>query len=259
MAVSPTQIFWESSFPDKFPAEFDELAARKQKFLTLQAKEKLWLHQGFHEAGEEGNSIEAVTKAFAADYTGVEIDLHYIESEQEIIVSHDMPARFDRQKILTLDRLFQESPFNQKTSCYLWLDFKNLNYGNASEALNLLAAIVRKNYSSEHVLVESSNPFMVRKISQAGLKAVWGVFYGLSSAKFSTDNIEIIKTMAVLSQCSMISLPWQVYDEQAIKLLKDFPTAVYTVNDTNEIKKFLTIPSVKIVLTDLTDFRPENE
>lgn len=259
-AITPPQIFWESSFPEKFLAQFEDFAARKQTFLTLEQKDKLWLHQGFHESGKEGNSIKSVNRAFASNYAGVEIDLHFVENEHMIIVCHDMPTPKDWQNnILTFDRLLQELPLNQKNPGYLWLDFKNLNSGNASEALNLLAEMIRRHNLHDHVLVESSNPFMVRKITQAGLNSVWGVFYGQNAAKLDKDNISAIKALAVLSQCIMISLPWQACDEQARNLLNNFPTAVYTVNDIDQIEKFLALPSVKIVLTDLTDFKPENE
>jgi len=248
--ISPIQLFFNSHFADNCKNQFDSFAAENEKLNKNESFDKIWLHMGYHNEQIKANSVHSVAEAFASGHAGVELDIHYISDLNQIIVCHDLPESY--QDALYLDELLKNTaPKNKKQ--YFWLDFKNLSYSNASEALQLLSDVLARNQLLNNVLVESSNPFMVRKMRSFGLKGTWGVFYGYNSARFDEKNISTFKSLAVLSKCEMVSLPWETYDENAQRKLGELPVAVYTVNDFGEISRLMKLPQVRIVLTDLNN------
>lgn len=117
-------------------------------------QEKFWLHRA--------DSVEKIRekKDF---YPGLEIDIQYHSKEKVFDVNHDW---YDSVG-LPLDLLLDELSGGPKR---IWLDYKNLQDGNAEESFQTLTGLLDKyGIKRENVIVESPNFMALNVFHEGGL------------------------------------------------------------------------------------------
>lgn len=77
------------------------------------------------------------------------------------------------------------------------------------------------------------------------------MFYEMADERLQQHDIRAAKALAALSGCQMISLPWQVADEYARSILTPMPLAIYTVNEVEKLKEFISFPEIYVILSDM--------
>ncbi|GAB4275435.1 MAG: hypothetical protein Kow0029_16570 [Candidatus Rifleibacteriota bacterium] len=216
---------------------------------------KVWSHRGAHSKLKE-NTSEAFLKAFKAGYPAIETDIFYYPPEKTLVLSHDPFSKESRAGLQTLDEAL--SVLSEKKVPYeaIWLDMKNLSPLNYRQIGRLIINIQTRFNLKDKLLVETIDPLISRKFAKAGIKTIWAVFYGQKNANFSENLHNYVKSCAIFSKCSAVSMPCEIV-KQALPVISPFPIVTYTVNDREKIKSLAREPAIKVILTDLEDFYGE--
>lgn len=234
-----------------FENQYQQHAVTSAKAMSEISISPIWLHMGFYNERIPPNSLQAFTKAINKGFSGVEIDVHYLENEDRIVVCHDLPSQPQLYKSLPdLDQYLMILAKDKTRNVTLWLDFKNLNNNYQLQAINKLKSSAEKYEVMESLIVESFNPFILRSFSKAGFKTLLAFFYGLPEARLQKQDLKVVKAYATLSGCKAISLPWQIADESTRQLLYPMPIAIYSVDDRETLQQALAIPQIVIILAD---------
>lgn len=246
----PTALLIESKYFDEFLNNFEQVAAEKARQFSVKPKDKVWLHMQ--------NSPYEANNAFKTGIAGIELDIHYDQTNDKILVCHDLPAANDRKQPQSLDEYFKEIAPATKKHNYLWLDYKNLTYGNHKPAITRLKKDLTQANFTENIFVESPDPHMIRLLANQGIKGIWAIFYGNASANLINSSLPVLKALIVASRCQAISMSWQVFLNSPKNLIAPFPVAVYTLNELTTIHELSLHDDIRAILTDLTNISGEN-
>lgn len=128
------------------------LTTCQPKSLTENTPE-VWLHRA--------NQIEKAQR-FQYEYSGLEIDVHYIDSIHTFIIKHNE----NENSNLTLDQWC--TALDNISNLGIWFDFKNLTTNNREASLQSLMAIREKHHLKGKLVVESSNFNELTSFNEAG-------------------------------------------------------------------------------------------
>ena len=251
------KLFLKSPFFLKFQEEFLRKTENQAFGKTPIGSAKIWTHRGFHENASQ-NSPEAVKLALKNGIKSFEIDIRYVYGINKIVISHDPypPAILSARQ--DLFSFFGEIESELHLVDYIWLDFKNLYFTNIEDSIKILQEVSKKYDLNKKLLIESINPILLRKFSNAGFMTILARAYGNKNFKFNETRMYIMRAYAILSKCKFVSLPWQTSsDENTWKALNGYPVGFYTINDRNQLKRLSKEKSVFALLTDL-ELNPEN-
>ncbi|MFZ5950948.1 MAG: hypothetical protein ACOYXC_09605 [Candidatus Rifleibacteriota bacterium] len=242
----PIKCFAQSHFYELFASRFS--GKPKPQLTFLNPEEKIWSHKGFHQSLPE-NTPEAGLMALSKNFSGLEIDVHFLLHQPGLVVSHDFP---DKRKAVFLEIYLKSlAPYLPRLKG-LWLDFKNLHQANIEKSLQFLNELSEKFPVRDRLLIESDDALLLRKVSQAGFRTILAIGYGNESFQITEAENFAIRSLIVLSNCEMVSLPWQTaLKESTWECLKDFPVCFYTVNDPEVLKILAQKNQVYCILTDL--------
>lgn len=123
---------------------------------------KIWLHKA--------NNIEKA-QHFQYDYSGFEIDVHYIDSLDTFIIKHDA----DEPSSLTLDSWCEA--LKNVSNLGIWFDFKNLDEHNSHAALACLTKIRKRYHLQGKLYVESHAYNELKAFRDAGFRTSFYIPY----------------------------------------------------------------------------------
>ncbi len=116
---------------------------------------KVWLHRA--------NDI-AKAQYFQDKYTGLEVDVHFVDSLNTFVVQHDFGAN---SKLLLEDWF---AAIDKRSELGFWIDYKNLDNGNKEASAKEMARL-RKVYNLKGlVIVESSNSGCLKAFEDLGFR-----------------------------------------------------------------------------------------
>ncbi|HPE43095.1 MAG TPA: hypothetical protein PKV88_03350 [Bacteroidales bacterium] len=241
------------------PAIFDRYLNQYEKHARLAANKmnrshqtKIWPHQGFKNSMHSGNSLQAFAEAIKSKFPGVELDINYLDETDRFVVCHDLPQNREMYQLLPdLENYFTILSKSSSNDIIVWLDFKNLDYRNNKQALRKLHMLAEKYKVLNSLMIESNDALLLRDFSRCGFKTIWAMFYEMADERLQQHDIRAAKALAALSGCQMISLPWQVADEYARSILTPMPLAIYTVNEVEKLKEFISFPEIYVILSDM--------
>lgn len=228
------------------------------KFENLKIKQfylgeyKVWAHRGYH-IDEQENSINSFNKAINKGAKGIELDLWYDNNIKDFVVSHDYPYKLINGKLLTFNELLNNIPNN----VFIWLDFKNLSSMSRSDAeisgRHLREILINHNIKDK-CIVESQNPINLSIFSNLGMFTCYGI-YIIEATNYSNwfkynKNLLKLKLSFIFGNISAVSLPFKQYNKNISKDLPNIPIYLYTVNDEEEIIKYINDNSVRVILSN---------
>lgn len=147
---------------------------------------KIWLHRA--------NDLVAM-QIGEHNYKGMEIDIHFNDSLQTLIVKHD----YEDTTILLLDEWLSHL---QNTNMGLWLDLKNLTPENKYSIVKELTSLRQKYHLRKKIYVESSNyadlDIFAKKYFLTSYYTPW----------FNESSTEAELTQARLEISDAIACPW---------------------------------------------------
>ncbi len=206
-------------------------------------------HMIFAHAGQTGksgvfkpNSAQAVSEAARLGYYGVELDVHYIDSQ--LILAHDMPKD---SNMPLLEDIFTE----HNGELYYWLDFKNLKQlGNddITRAGRLLSEYVHKFSLEGKVIVESTSHRAIGRLKSASPEiytCYWLTVPATSRQWVFAKKYEIIKSRADCVSIAKENLTSKVLENFTQRQLN-----VFTLNNPAEVKRLFS-EGVWIILSDI--------
>lgn len=241
-AVFPVVVFLDSPFFQYFLDSYDEVAYKNMESGFFANMPTVWLHMQ--------NSSEGAIKSLTDGIDGIEVDVNFFPAQDNFFICHDLPLHEDLSSYETLENFLKSLEMVITPHQYVWLDVKQLQETNPKISVPKLKAIIENCRYKERIIIESKNQFIVRMLSNHGLNTIWGALYGNSYAKLDDYLVDSIKSMAILSGCKMISLPFNVYDETAAKMLASFPIALYTINDPEKLQLLAPYGNIRVLLTD---------
>jgi glycerophosphoryl diester phosphodiesterase len=210
---------------------------------------KVWAHRAYDNYEKE-NSINSINKAITKGAKGIELDLWYDNEIKDFVVSSNYPYKLENGKLLKFNELLNKIPNN----IYFWLDFKNLSYMSRYDAeisgKHLLKILTNHNIKDK-CIVESKNPINLSIFSGLGIFTCIEIEPKNYSNWFKY-NLMLCKWKLsfIFGNISGISLYFKQYGEKILKDLPNVPIYLWTVNDREEITKFINDNSVKVILTD---------
>ncbi|MGM0600245.1 MAG: glycerophosphodiester phosphodiesterase [Candidatus Rifleibacteriota bacterium] len=244
-------IFIASPFYTKFQKEFIQRTHDKAFSKTPLEENKIWSHRGFHKNAPQ-NSPEAVKLSLQNGIKGFEIDIRYVYGANKIVISHDPFPPAILAKKQDIFSFFDQIKSDLHSAEYIWLDFKNLYFTNIENSIKILKKLALKYKIDQKLLIESTNPFLLRKFANAGFKTILAIAYGQHNFKFTGPATSMMRSSTILSRCEFVTLPWQTMNYKSTwEALNGFPVGCYTVNDSNIIKFLVKRKSVFAILTDL--------
>ncbi len=122
------------------------------------ASPALWAHRGFHAAAAE-NSVASVRAAVEKGFCGAEIDVQWFDDRGLVIAHDDVEENDLLPRALTLAQLLDSLP---QAPQYLWLDFKNLDRGNAAAAATHIDSLIARHNFAHRFVVESVSSVPLR-------------------------------------------------------------------------------------------------
>ncbi len=209
------------------------------------ANYKVWAHRGYYKKFPE-NSIESFSEAFDRGVQGVELDIFFDEGLQDFIVSHDIPYKLHKNKLLMLEKVFS-SVGNRG---YFWVDFKRLDsVHNIDIAVDKMERLLRKFDLFEKVIIESTEGFLLRKFSQKGMHtSYWLQFPTIRALVWIKDFG--YRAIIAFSNFSAVSMDYRDYSNYIKRNYSHLPIHLFTINKKEEVVELINNCEVKVVLSD---------
>jgi len=196
------------------------------------------------------NSIESIRYADSR-YTGIEIDVRFDTAKQFFDVHHDpVPSTG-----LSLDTLIAQT-VNHRYHFY-YIDFKNLNDNNKTDALNELCRIANKYKIASNIILESPNHTALTEFSKRGFYTSYYLPYinpDETSAKNIETHIKLIARNLAQSKVNAVSANHKQY-ELIKKYFNNYDIILWNSTDNLlalKIREYelLKDPHVKILLVE---------
>lgn len=195
-----------------------------------------------HVLAHRENTIKGVKEAIDLNFKGVEIDIFYDESRQDLVVSHH---HYDDPKtVLSLDELLKIDCSKCSDKFIVWLDFKNLTLNNVFTSINLLTEYQKK-YSNKYLFVESENYLGLLFIS----------FFSKINTSYWINGWD---ELLLPNFFTYTSLNYSYFDKNpaVYKILSKNPINLFTINNENKLKDFNSINEISMLLTDTPSSGP---
>ena len=231
----------------------------------------IWGHRGAPEAAPE-NTISAFQAAVSQGAHGVELDVMF-SSDGEIVVIHDYTldkttdgsGPVKDYSLAELKRLDAGSRFSEEfsgepiptlqevidaldSSVFLNIEIKSET--PATDGLEkAVAHTVAQNNLYDRVIVSSFNPISLIRVKMADKRIDVGLIYAPDLANYLSEGwfVPILRPEALHPRFDMVD---EDYMEWARK--KGFQVSVWTVNETEDMKRMLDL-GVDSIITDRPD------
>ena len=197
--------------------------------------DKLWAHRVLN--------LSEINK-LSKEFPGFELDIFYNKKLNQFDVKY-YGSLYD----VTLDQYFNSC---KDLSLKYWIDFKNLNKNNVTDALSLLDTLTSKYSIKADVIIESKNIELLYSFKKHGFSiSYWlpdfHVIKSIFQINNTVKNIEKFKPDAISMPHSSVSF----YSNK----IPNYPIHCWTNDmisevDKDKIKRLLKRENVKIVLTD---------
>jgi len=208
-----------------------EYLFRNKQFTPILANQSVWQHRVNNQASLE--------KAVALKRKGIEMDVTF--QDDQIYVTHDLPT----EKTLLFTDFIKEVPSEME----VWIDFKKLKVADIPKILNIIERIDPKLNLKKRAFIESRNAKALKYLSTKGYQTLFWIYpYPNTRAHFfyNLQNKYLIAT----SSFTGVSMDHEHLDQRSAQTFKNIPLLVFTINQEKKMKSVLSLPNVKVVLTD---------
>lgn len=202
---------------------------------------KAWAHRV--------NTLEEA-RAKSSVFEGLEIDLFYSQSRDQLLLGHDSQ---DTIEGLYLDTWLEA--VEKPAAHFYWFDLKNLNTNNAARIANVIIRIAEKWQITNHVMVEQWDISALKIMKSHGLYVILWAENPYQSGQNEEEwritmqnDIDELHPDAISGNSQMFPLLPESFPEQNIHLW-DTPKE-YNEANVEHTLMLMSHPSVKVVLVD---------
>ena len=208
---------------------------------------ELFAHRGFVTKNIPENSIKSLKKAYKLGFRAVEFDIWFFDNK--LLLKHDRPKKDD---VLTLPNLTDYFSFGNEIK--YWMDFKNLNQRNITQALKILKTEIKlakidlkQIYFAPFILDHKKALAIfqeIRKVFGANAQVT------LVCEKLKTKkDIEKLHDFLTKNKIKFLSIFHKLIDKNLVEILSKIEFFAWTVNDLNRLRELENI-GVKNIVTD---------
>ena len=154
------------------PFVLDIALGFKKYKIQISASENKWIHRGLYDNKFVfENTMKAFDSARLAGFSGIELDVFFHDSLQDLVVTHDFPNQYN-QPIL----LFSEVMKKYADSAFFWVDLKNLNATNQMQIANCFQKSISVE-NRKHIYIESGSANPLQYLASEGYNTIYWVQY----------------------------------------------------------------------------------
>lgn len=188
---------------------------------------KIFAHRGFITEKVKENSIASLHEAHKNNFAGVEFDVWFVDNS--LLLHHDMPQQSEMANLPFLqDYLVFKNDFEY------WIDFKNLDEGNAIEAAKHInkeikaAKIDVKKVFFAPFITDLNKAIPVYNVLRNGLKGaqIMAVCEDLAPQDFVDYHKNLQR-----NHIKFLSIKHEIINENFVKIFSDITLFAWTVND----------------------------
>ena len=153
------------------------LLHRRVAQVSIPTASSLWIHRGlFDNKMVFENTIPAFDSALKQHFKGIELDIYYVDSINDFVVTHDMPNQFHlpELRLITVIQRYGNQFF-------YWLDLKNLNEHNQELIAQRMNVILDQNLR-EKVFIESGHASALGYLTTQHLQTLYWIQYERKNA-----------------------------------------------------------------------------
>ncbi len=202
----------------------------------------IFAHRGLVTKNSPENSIASLQAAHESGFRAVEFDLWFVNGE--ILIKHDRPTDKNLPSLSDYFRFGEEMTY--------WLDFKNMNEGNAKEIFELVSVEIKKaKIGLEKIFLV---PFELNYESAAYFQKRAHEVFG-SASQFAAvcekeENIVELEKFCVREQVRFLSVFHGLIDANFVAKFPHQKIFAWTVNDVKRSRELEAL-SVENFATDL--------
>lgn len=218
---------------------------RRRTSISIPKESSLWMHRGLYDNKQVfENTIPAFDSALHQHLKGIELDIFYVDSLNDFVVTHDMPNKYNLPTLRLTDILQRYG-----TKFYYWLDLKNLNSDN-QEAITLRFKAILSAPVKEKVYIESGHASALGYLTSQHFQTLFWVQY---------ERHNLIK--GFLKKLYIHSCFWRYHytgasigavmaDEDFFKSFDYIPQFVFHIYTPAELEKFKQKKNTSVHLID---------
>ena len=188
--------------------------------------QKIWLHRA--------NDIQKA-QYFQDKYTGLEIDITYLDSLNTFIVFHG--GGLLEPEPVTLEHWLDE--VENANNLGLWLDFKNLNRSNKLQAINELNRLCSKyKINKDNLIVESMSAPNLTIFAEAGYPTSYYIhdFNPQQTSKYDIQK-HTSKIRKTISDYNLTTISGYHYQYQFMRdSFPDTEVLIWYINNNNNVR-----------------------
>ena len=164
-----------------------------------------------------------------------------IFQDDQIYVTHNMPT--ENTPLFT--DFIKEVPDEMK----IWVDFKKLKKADIPKILDIFERINPKLKFKKRAFIESKNTQALTHLSNKGYQTLFWIYPYPNTRAHFFYNLKN-KYLIVTSSFGGVSMDHEHLDQRTAQTFRNIPLYVFTINQEEKIKNILSLPNVKVVLTD---------
>ncbi len=190
----------------------------------MRLSKEFWIHRGLYNGVTVfENTIAAFDSAKSKGLRGIELDIYYIDSINDFIVTHDIPNTYGLPILLLSDVVKRYD-----TSFYYWFDLKNLCTENQEQIANRFKAItplpVRKK-----VFIESGAAKPLGYLATLGFNSIYWIQYNRTHFAKSFLKKMMIKWDCIRYQFDGVSMGMTLVDEDFFDSFEHIPKFIFHI------------------------------
>ncbi|MCC7028998.1 MAG: hypothetical protein IT257_01745 [Chitinophagaceae bacterium] len=187
-------------------------------------QQQYWIHKGlFNNKTVFENTIPAFDSAYRQHLSGVEMDVFYIDSINDFIITHDLPNRYQLAP-LRLSEVF----LKYDTAFSYWLDLKNLNDVNKERITLKFKSLMTPSLSAK-VFIESANAAALGYLAAQKLNTLYWIQYNRTNFIRKWFKLTLIKWQFIQYRYCGATIAASMTDEPFFETFKEVPKFIFHI------------------------------
>lgn len=204
-----------------------------------------WIHRGLYDNKKVfENTIAAFDSARSKDIKGIELDIFYVDSLNDFVVTHDMPNKYALPTLL-----LSEVVDKYDSSFSYWLDLKNLGYENMA----LIAAKLYKIlplHLRQKAFIESANAAPLSYLAEKGFNTIYWIQYSRTNFLKKLYKTTLIKWNFIQYKFAGGTMAASMTDEDFFESFRAVPKYIFHIYTPELYNKVKNQPNIAVYLMD---------
>lgn len=208
-------------------------------------QQEYWIHKGLYDNKTVfENTIAAFDSARKKNIKGLELDIFFIDSLNDFVVTHDIPNRYTLPPLLFSDVIKRyDSAFTY------WLDLKNLNNENMAPVSARLYSILGKKLKHK-AFIESANAAPLGYMTANGFNTIYWIQYDRTNFLRKLYKTTLIKWNFIQYKYTGGTMAASMTDEDFFENFKAVPKFIFHIYTPELYNKVKNQPNIAVYLMD---------